>query len=158
MKALQQSFRTSSTVSRLWCIPLLAIPFLASTNQARADLQVCNDTKSLIGVAVGYREKKDWMMEGWWRIPADTCTSVIEGNLASRYYYLHGEEANAGGRWRGPVFMCTSNKQFRIKGIKDCFARGYERTGFFEVDTGDQRNWQVRLTDANRSNKDTESQ
>ena len=54
------------------------------------------------------------------------------------------------GRWRGPVFMCSSNKQYKINGVKDCFARGYERTGFFEVDTGDQKNWQVRLTEADR--------
>ncbi len=122
----------------------------AIPERARADLQVCNDTKSLVGVAIGYRENKKWITEGWWRIPASVCTSVIEGKLSARYYYLHAEEADSGGRWRGPVFMCTSNKQFKVNGVKDCFARGYERTGYFEVDTGDQKNWQVRLTEANR--------
>ena len=29
----------------------------------------------------------------------------------------------------------------------NCLARGYDRTGFFEVDTGEQRSWTVQLTD-----------
>ncbi len=128
----------------------------AFSTAARADLQVCNTTSSLVGVAVGYRTKKDWLVEGWWRIPANVCTAVVEGDLSSRYFYLHAEDADTGGRWRGPVFMCTSNKQFKIEGIKDCFARGFERTGFFEVDTGNQKNWQIRLTEADKVSKEPE--
>jgi hypothetical protein len=45
--------------------------------------------------------------------------------------------------------MCTRDKEFTIRGIEDCLARGYDRTGFFEVDTGEQRAWTVQLTDAN---------
>ena len=130
----------------------------ALPNAALADLKVCNNTSSLVGVSVGYRLKDGWMTEGWWRIPARICTSVIEGDLTSRYFYLHAEESETGGRWRGPVFMCTSNKEFKIKGLKDCFARGYERNGFFEVDSADQKNWQVRLTEANQSKKDADTQ
>ena len=32
--------------------------------------------------------------------------------------------------------MCTRDKEFTSRGIGDCLARGYDRTGFFEVDTG----------------------
>ena len=122
-----------------------------SVTPAHADLKVCNDTKSLTGVAIGYRAKEDWIMEGWWRIPSGVCASLLEGELASRYFYIYAEDADTGGQWRGPVFMCTSSKEFRIEGLADCFARGYERTGFFEIDTGNQQNWQVRLTEANQS-------
>ena len=121
---------------------------------AFADLKVCNNTKSLVGVSVGYREKNDWTVQGWWRIPPEVCASLVEGELSSRYYYLHAEDADTGGRWRGPVFMCTSSKQYKIKGLKDCFARGFERTGFFEVDTGNQKNWQVRLNEADQTKKE----
>jgi hypothetical protein len=44
--------------------------------------------------------------------------------------------------------MCTRDKEFTIKGTDDCLARGFERTGFFEVDTGDQPSWTVQLTDS----------
>ena len=44
--------------------------------------------------------------------------------------------------------MCTRDKEFTIRGIEDCLARGFDRTGFFEVDTGEQRSWTVQLTEA----------
>jgi hypothetical protein len=43
--------------------------------------------------------------------------------------------------------MCTREKEFTIRGTEDCLARGYDRTGFFEVDTGEQPSWTVQLTD-----------
>jgi len=42
--------------------------------------------------------------------------------------------------------MCTRDKEFTIRGIGDCLARGYGRTGLFEVDTG--RAWTVQLTES----------
>jgi hypothetical protein len=44
--------------------------------------------------------------------------------------------------------MCSRDKEFTIRGIEDCLARGYDRTGYFEVDTGDQRAWTVQLTES----------
>jgi hypothetical protein len=44
--------------------------------------------------------------------------------------------------------MCTRDKEFTIRGIADCLARGFDRTGFFEVDTGEQRAWTVQLTES----------
>ncbi len=35
----------------------------------------------------------------------------------------------------GKSVMCTRNREFTIRGIEDCLARGYDRSGFFEVDT-----------------------
>jgi len=43
--------------------------------------------------------------------------------------------------------MCTQDKSFAIKGVQDCDERGYKRTGFFEVDTGEAKDWTIRLTD-----------
>ncbi len=43
--------------------------------------------------------------------------------------------------------MCTDDKSFTIRGTDDCEKRGHKRTGFFEVDTGEERDWTVRLTD-----------
>jgi Protein of unknown function (DUF1036) len=44
--------------------------------------------------------------------------------------------------------MCTRDKGFTTRAIGDCLARGYDRTGFFEVDTGGQRAWTVQLTES----------
>jgi uncharacterized membrane protein len=39
---------------------------------------------------------------------------------------------------------------FTIHGIEDCVARGYDRTGFVEIDTNLEPNWLVYLTEENR--------
>ena len=72
---------------------------------------------------------------------------TIEGPLQSRYYYLYGEDAQRGGRWTGPINMCIAEKEFKIVGYEDCFARGFQRAGFQEHDTGNQSNWMIQLTD-----------
>jgi len=119
----------------------------AGAAPALADLRVCNATQNLVGVAIGYRAREGWISEGWWRIEASSCTTLISGPLQSRYYYLYAEDATRGGRWDGPVQMCVADEEFKIVGVNDCFARGFQRAGFQEHDTGEQENWMVQLTD-----------
>lgn len=119
--------------------------------RAAADFRLCNDTRNLVGVALGYREKGVWVTEGWWQVPGETCATLIEGDLNSRFYYLYAEDADRGGQWRGDIFMCTSDRQFRIEAVDNCFARGYQRTGFFEVDTSEKDSWMVRLSESGQS-------
>ena len=118
-----------------------------SALEARADFRVCNATQNLVGVGIGYRAKAGWVTEGWWHIEGTTCKTLIEGTLSSRFYYLYAEDAERGGRWDGPVNMCVAEKEFKIAGVNDCFARGYQRAGFQEYDTGEQASWMVQLTD-----------
>lgn len=124
---------------------LTLVVFAPST--ASADFRVCNATQSLVGVAIGYRATDGWKTEGWWQIDASTCKTLIEGSLSSRYYYLYAEDAERGGRWDGPVNMCIAKEPFKIVGVNDCFARGFERAGFQEYDTSEQSSWMVQLTD-----------
>lgn len=130
-------------------IPLtIAALMLVSTDEARADFRICNGTQSLVGGAIGYRTAEGWVTEGWWQIPANSCATLIEGQLGSRYYYLYAEDASGGGRWAGDINMCVADNEFRIVGVEDCFARGYQRVGFKEYDTGRQGSWMVQLSDA----------
>ena len=73
--------------------------------------------------------------------------TLIEGELQSRYYYLYAEDASRGGRWAGDINMCVAENEFKIVGVDDCFARGYQRMGFKEYDTGRQGSWMVQLSD-----------
>jgi uncharacterized membrane protein len=98
-------------------------------------------------VAIGYRASTGWVTEGWWHVEGSTCKTLIEGALASRYYYLYAEDAERGGRWDGPVNMCVAEREFKIAGSGDCLARGFQRAGFQEYDTREQTNWMVQLTD-----------
>ncbi len=126
----------------------LALFILAATaSPAAADFTLCNNTASRVGVAIGYKDAAGWTTEGWWNLPSRTCETLLKGNLVARYYYVYAVDYDRGGEWMGQAYMCTRDKEFTIRGISNCLARGYDRTGFFEVDTGQQRAWTVQLTE-----------
>lgn len=122
--------------------------FLAFTLPARAELRVCNQTANLISVSLGYRAERGWMSEGWWQTPPGDCRVLYQGELQSRFYYLHAVDDIGGGSWAGEIFMCTRDETFTIFGVEDCLARGYERTGFFEIDTQNRSDWTLQLTES----------
>lgn len=136
-------------------LPAAALPLLAGlalggvvlAGPARADFRLCNNTGSRVGVAVGYRDKDGWVSEGWWNVNARSCETVLNGALAARFYYVYAIDYDQGGEWSGRTFMCTREKEFTIRGFQDCLARGYDRTGFFEIDSGDQKSWTVQLSE-----------
>lgn len=110
-------------------------------------LRLCNTTGSRVGVAIGYKDANGWATEGWWNVASHTCEVLLKGNLIARYYYIHAIDYDRGGEWAGKAFMCTDDKAFTIRGTDDCAPRGFKRTGFFEIDAGEERGWTVRLTD-----------
>jgi uncharacterized membrane protein len=129
-------------------VPVFALVLgTMAASPARADLRVCNATSSRIGIAIGYRDAKGWATEGWWNIAPQSCENMLNGPMPSRYIYVHAVDYDRGGEWAGGSFMCTSDRTFMIRGVHDCQKRNYERTGFFEVDTGESREWTIRLAD-----------
>jgi uncharacterized membrane protein len=125
----------------------LVLGTLSSTAALAVDFRLCNSTKSRVGVAVGYKDGESWVTEGWWNVPAASCETLLKGPLVARYYYVYALDYDRGGEWGGSAFMCTREKEFTIRGIDNCLARNYNRTGFFEIDTGEQRSWTVQLTE-----------
>jgi uncharacterized membrane protein len=126
---------------------LITVASLTAT-PAAADFRVCNLTKSRVGIAIGYKDGEGWATEGWWNIGAGNCEALQRGSLAARFYYIYAVDYDRGGEWSGQAFMCTRDKEFTIRpGTGDCLARGFDRTGFFEVDTGEQQTWTVQLTE-----------
>ena len=127
---------------------LIAAAIALTPAPALADFQICNNTGSRVGIAVGYKESDGgWATEGWWNLSARSCETLLKGVLVARYYYIYAIDYDRGGEWAGQAFMCTRDKEFTIRGTEDCLARGFDRTGFFEVDTGEQRTWTVQLTE-----------
>jgi uncharacterized membrane protein len=120
----------------------------AATTPAAADFKLCNFAGGRVGISIGYKDGDRWTTEGWWNLGPKDCEIVIKGPLVSRFYYIYAFDYDRGGEWSGQNFMCTQAKQFTIRGTEDCLAHGFDRTGFFEVDTGEQRDWQVHLTDS----------
>lgn len=127
--------------------PILVLLGITMPSLAHADFRLCNQTQSRVGVAVGYKDNEGWTTEGWWNVAANSCETLMRGPLVARFYYIYALDYDQGGEWAGKAFMCTKEKEFTIKGIGDCLTRGYDRTGFFEVDTTEQKNWTVQLTE-----------
>src|ERR1700688_121318 len=140
-------FRYSLTAG---LIPALAFAWLClGSSSAAADFRLCNNTASRVGIALGYKDAEGWTTEGWWNVSSRSCETLLRGTLVARYYYIYALDYDRGGEWSGQAFMCSRDKEFTIKGTENCLARGFDRTGFFEVDTGEQRAWTVQLTESN---------
>jgi uncharacterized membrane protein len=130
-------------------IPGLTIMLLCLwVTPAAADFRLCNNTSSRVGIALGYKDAEGWTTEGWWNVSSRSCETLLRGTLVARYYYIYALDYDRGGEWSGQAFMCSRDKEFTIKGTENCLARGFDRTGFFEVDTGEQRAWTVQLTES----------
>jgi len=131
-------------------LPALALAWMCLwASPAAADFRLCNNTSSRVGIALGYKDAEGWTTEGWWNVSSRACETLLRGTLVARFYYIYALDYDRGGEWSGQAFMCSRDKEFTIKGTENCLARGFDRTGFFEVDTGEQRAWTVQLTETN---------
>ena len=139
--------RMTYTPFRLALVAIAAAFGLAGiAGVALADLKLCNKTPSRVGVALGYKDKDGWASEGWWNVGPNNCESLLKGPLIARYYYIFAIDYDKGGSWGGKAMMCTQRKIFTIRGIEECQSRGFEKTGFFEVDTGEETDWTISLS------------
>jgi uncharacterized membrane protein len=131
-------------------LPLIAGVFLTAgvlSSPAKADFRLCNNTSNRLSVALAYTDGETWVSEGWWNLKSSACETLLRGPLAAEFYYVYAMDERS-GEWKGKAFMCTRDHEFHIIGRQDCFTRGFDRTGFFEIDTGKEaKNWTVQLTD-----------
>jgi uncharacterized membrane protein len=136
------------------CLGVWSGAALLSATPAAAEFTICNLTDSTVGVAVGYDDNGTWVTEGWWTLPPPagdepSCVTpeALAGPLRARYYYVYAVDYTLGGEWTGDHYMCTQDTAFTIRGNDNCVARGYDRTGFAEIDTSDREVHIVQLTD-----------
>ena len=129
---------------RLAAATLAAVPVAAP---AHAALNVCNKTAHSVKLALGRFDGAIWSSAGWWTLAAHQCDPIVPGKLVARYYYLYATDGVAGG-WTGSRGFCVaSDDKFVIAGRGNCEARGYERKGFFEVDTGEAQDYTQSISD-----------
>ena len=120
---------------------------LAIVGPAEAGFTVCNKGGREARVAIGRFNGTRWSSEGWWHVPAKKCAELVAGRLDARYYYLYATDG-AAGTWDGSKSFCTgTTDKFSIVGRGGCVAHGFDRRGFFEVDTGNRLDWTQSLSD-----------
>src|SRR6266446_4699451 len=136
-------------------MPMLALAAACLWNSpAAADFRLCNNTSSRVGIALGYKDAEGWTTEGWWNVSSRSCETLLRGTLVARYYYIYALDYDRGGEWSGQAFMCSRDKEFTIKGTENCLARGFDRTGFFEV-AGRNASGRIRSAARRRARKQT---
>jgi uncharacterized membrane protein len=127
------------TVLALAVLPMLALP-------AQAAFKLCNKTGQAVRSAIGRFDGTNWTSEGWWTVAPKTCTALLTGPLQGRFYYLYATDGGA-GIWEGKTKFCVApEKRFKSVGRGTCAARGFDRRGFFEVDTGKKPDWTQTLS------------
>jgi len=131
---------------RLSVALILLFTGAAATVAAKADFTVCNKASVTVRIALGLYNGTNWESRGWWTILSRKCATLLTGRLNARYYYLHGTDGES-GTWSGGTYFCTlAEPKFEITGRGDCAARGFDRKGFFAVDTGNSPNWKQSLS------------
>ena len=131
-------------------IALLGLLAALAASPAKADLHVCNRTKYLLNIAVGYVDGEDFATEGWWSVTPNSCATPIKRPLAGRYVYLYATDVDAADVLQGTVSMCIGRRKFKISGIGDCWRRGLQAVNFQEIDTLNASDWTVFLNDASQ--------
>jgi uncharacterized membrane protein len=123
---------------------------IASNCSANAALRVCNKTRYLLNLAVGYGAGADFATEGWWSVTPNTCATPIKGPLKGRYVYLYAVDIDANDVLKGSVSMCIDRRKFQIFGIADCWRRGLQAVNFAEIDTLSAPDWTAFLNDVGK--------
>jgi uncharacterized membrane protein len=125
---------------------LLLALVVASSAPAHASFTVCNTANLKERVAIGRFDGTNWTSMGWWTVAPETCTALLTGPLDARYYYLYATDGGA-GTWEGNTNFCVlPSAKFTIPGRANCSGRGFDRRGFFTVDTGAASDWTQNLS------------
>lgn len=117
-------------------------------NGAFADLQFCNESHTLVHIAIGYSENDAWMSQGWWMADPGECVVTVTGDLRQRYYYYFADSTDPDYTFDNEDTLytfCIQGPAFTIYGDTDCEERGYDTQDFNEIDTGDSTGFTLTL-------------
>jgi uncharacterized membrane protein len=144
---------SSWNLSRIALAAVAAAGSALFVSDARAGLEICNNTGVNASVAIGYKSGNDWMSEGWWNVAATACKEVVSGDLKQRYYYI-APRGDTDFEGAFDYSFCTQDQSFTITGDEDCEKRGFKREKFFQVDTGEtSKSFSFALTEKPGSEK-----
>ena len=83
---------------------------------AAADLRLCNNTGGRVGIAIGYKDGEGWVTEGWWNLkPQHSARPCCAAPSLHSIIMSMAPMDERGGEWKGKAFMCTRDREFRIR-------------------------------------------
>jgi uncharacterized membrane protein len=110
----------------------------AMKTSATLGLTFCNRTQDVVWAALARETQGKKVSQGWWKLQAGQCEKVIRDRLTDRFFYAFAEHAGESPQqpWHGESYFCTRKHVFEIEGAEDCQGRGFDKTGFLQIDTG----------------------
>ncbi|MBI1211786.1 MAG: DUF1036 domain-containing protein [Alphaproteobacteria bacterium] len=112
----------------------------AKNAQALLGLTFCNRTPDAVWAALAQETQGKKVSKGWWHLQPGQCEKVIRDRLSERFVYAFAERGGDAQDkpWSGAFNFCTRAQIFEIEGAEDCEGRGFRKTGFLQIDTGDR--------------------
>ena len=126
---------------RVFTALALAFGTISLPGPARAQFAVCNQTLSVLNIAIGRYRHEDFGTSGWWTVGPNQCANVIREELDARYIYVFAQDVFGKVVLGGTVSMCLAPGRFEITGEAECLQRGYIEARFHEVDTLKSERW-----------------
>ena len=110
---------------------------LTFCNRHTAPLSLC-----ILWWTPGCPDGGDWSKAGWWNLSPGGCATVLVGDLANRWYYVHAEAADR--LWQGNVHTTVPYTAFDW--CENTSSTAAHDAGFATIDTGDYSGFTVNLT------------
>ena len=102
-----------------------------------AGYSVCNDTAGVIWTALAFRDGKQTLTAGWWKVPPGGCAHALTQPLHIDSVYLHAEGHNKPGLVGGRDKFCVANITFQTMDTGNCAAHGLSAASFTPTNTKD---------------------
>jgi len=114
---------------------------------APAGYSICNDTAGEIWTALAFREQKQALAAGWWKIPAGGCAHALTQPLNVDRVYVHAEGHNKPNLVGGTEKFCVTNVTFQTSNAADCKKRGLNEAGFATTNTKGRTGYTAHIGD-----------
>jgi uncharacterized membrane protein len=102
-----------------------------------------------VNVAIVTNDGNSWIITGWYAVDPGQRVCVVSGDLTNQYYYYYA--FNADSRWEGDNYYYVDPQHAFSYDTQDSAAvsnaeqQGYERRGFYQIDTGNNTSYVMRL-------------
>jgi uncharacterized membrane protein len=122
----KRPFPSSRLTAIFSTLVVAAVPFIASSKPAHADLKLCNRMSYVIEAAIGIDDKSATATRGWFRIDPAACRVVAQGTLAADRILLNARALPVYGSspipQNGNDSLCVAADNFVIAAARQCRA------------------------------------
>ena len=112
-----------------------------------AGYTVCNDSNTVLDVALGELDKGKPASRGWWTLARGACARLLTAPLAGNAYYLLARRKDGNVVAGGTEKFCISPTAFDVRERGNCATRRQIEAGFVRTQTGGQPGYTARIGD-----------